>query len=358
MGILAVLAIAIIIASQPAGPTMEELNTVAEKHIRILVFDENGNELNANVWRKGTYWCAEMEGYLSDCAKEKNGAVRITILKDPAEKKVTVNVSGCAFLAYGPKGAPLTGPIPCGELTIKPGRYEFALFDENGVLLKKEEVFFKADAKIAAEGNTSTKPAVVQVFDEMTGKELNAWVSYGGIALQGHTSPVSIDKCNVAHAWATEHKIMDAYICPGDEENVTLPKQVNGGTMIISAPGADKIIVADKNGNVYTVITGEEVQLRDVPPGAYVIYAINGSAVGKKLVDVREGQQIITIGDIRGRATIETEKTVQVFAMGEKIAEGTGQIDVPARTVLHVIVIDKTPREEKMVLLPGEVKII
>jgi len=358
-GIVAVLAIALIIASQPAGPKMNETNApVVQKEVKILVFDENGNEINAHVWRKGIYWCAEGDGFLSDCAREENGIVRITLMRDPAEKDVRVELKNCAFMAYAPVGVPLTGPVPCGEIKMRPGRYVFAFFDGNGAIIGRKEVFIEGERGIEAEGNTTGTPVRIRTFDEGTGKEMNAWVSFEGIALWGEDVPVNVKNCETIHAWAEGHKIMDAYVCPGDEENVTLPRQVNGGTLIVSAPGAERIIITDRNASVYTVVSGEEASLTDVPPGVYTVFAVNGAAVSKKTVDVDAGQRIISIEGIRGRATIETEKRVQIFAMGEKIAEGSGKIEVPARTILHVVILENPPREERVVLLPGEVRTV
>ncbi len=358
-GLLALIALIVVIASQPAGPTVNEENAMAVKtQVRVTVLDEDGREINAHVWRNGAYWCAGKEGFLSDCAKETDGEVTIVLRRDPAERVITLQVRGCSFLAYGPKGVPLTGPVRCGRMNVKPGRYEFAFFDENGAMIDRRELFVDRNMEITVDGNAETTPAIVQVLDEFTGEEMNAWVSYGGVALRGEAVPVNVKRCSVAHAWAEEHKIMDVYICPGDEENALLPRQVNGGALIISAPGTERIVVTDRNGSVYTVISGDEAQLRDVPPGAYVIYAVDGAAVGRKTVDVVEGQRIVTINDVRGWATIETNRQIQVFAMGEKITEGSGRMKVPARTVLHIVILDAQPREETAVLLPGEVRII
>ena len=358
-GIVAVLAIVLIIASQPAGPNVSETNTpTVQKKVKVLVFDENGNEINAHVWKKGIYWCAEGEGLLGDCAREENGEVRITLMRDPAEKKVRVEIKNCAFMAYAPVGVSLIGPVPCGKIEIRPGRYVFAFFDGNGAIIGRKELFIEGERSIEAEGNATETPVRIRTFDEGTGKEMNAWISFDGIALWGEDVPASIKGCETIHAWAEGHKIMDAHVCPGEEENVTLPRQVNGGTLIASAPGAERIIITDRNGNVYTVVEGGDASLTDVPPGVYTIFAVNGAAVSKKIVDVDTGQKIISIEGIRGRATIETEKRVQIFAMGEKIAEGSGTIEVPARTILHVVILENPPREERIALLPGEVRII
>jgi len=357
--IVLLLALAVLLVSQPAGPHGEITQASNEPFgVKIYVLDENGTEINAYVWQKGLYWCARAEGFVEDCAREKNGVVYITLRRDPTEKRVLLEANGCAFMAMAPAGMPLVGPKPCGALWISPGRYEIAFFDENGALVDRREVFVRGSMVVIPEGNAVGGVGYVRNIDQESLREMNAWVSFGRIALLGTRVPVSLKTCGIVHSWAEEHKLMDIYMCPGEEATVTLPRQVNGGHLIVSAPAAEWLLLTDRNGDVYTMRGGSEAELTEVPPGVYMVYAVKGAAYTVRQVDVGTDSKIVEIEDIRGYATIDARRPVQIFAMGEKIGEGTGKIRVPARTALHIIVLEPQPAEETIVLLPGEVRII
>lgn len=346
---------AIVLWPGTSGPRHVEGNApVVEGTVELRVLDENGNEINAEVWQKGQYRCAGAEGYLPDCTKKEV----IVLRRDPGEEEKEVTLKGCAFAALAPEGVTPVGPVPCGVVRVKAGKYRFALFDGNGNVVGDVNALVKEDIEISAGAGEAKGTATVRFFDGATGDEMNAWLNAKGVALYGREFRIGLEKCETVFGWANGHKLMDAYLCPGREENVYLPRQVNGGTLVVSAPGAERVVITDTKGRVYHVIDGDSASLKDMPPGAYVVNAIDGASVTRRNVDIDTGQKILSIDMEPGYAVIRTEERVQIFALGEKIAEGSGEITVPARTVLHVVVLSDPPEEKVIVLVPGEVRVI
>ena len=359
-GVLVVL-LALAVWSNTAGPRMSgevETPLAGKEGVRVVVVDEEGREVNAEVWRKGTAWCARAEGYLPDCTHGKDGEAVIVLRRDPGAEAVEVNVTGCSFFAYGPAGAPVIGPEECGKVMLKRGRYVFVLFDGNGRVVGEYNVLVRDETAVEGKGDGAGEPAVVRFHDGESGEKVKGWLTVKGFSLRGREVVIAVEECRTVFGWGRGYKKKDFRACPGKELNAFLPRQLGGGTLVVSAPGADRIVVTDREGAVLDAVEGDELRLENVPPGAYVVYAEDGASVTAKRVDVGEGQEIVTVDLEPGTATLVTSGHAEVYAMGEKVAEGKGALSVPARTVLHVVLLWEEPREEVTILLPGEVNVI
>ncbi len=361
---VAVLVAALALLGTPAGPIGKKArNTVPRANVqnttgpRVVVLAPDGEEINARIWREGAWWCAEAEKYLPDCAVERNGSVTIRLREDPGLKRYGVEVNGCAYLAVAPAGAVPVGPKPCGTLELPGGKYRFVFFDGNGAVIGMKTVFVDRNVELNVNGHPGGT-ARIRVIDGATGKEINAWVNGGGYAEWGSDLPLGVNACGFVSAWRAGYKMGDAYVCQGDEANIVLQRQVNGGALIVSAPGAEWIEITDRNGNVYALVRGDGAELKDTPVGVYRIYAVNGASVTEKTISFDGSQRIVSVDAGPGTAELVAETPVQVFALGKKVAEGMGRLQVPARTVLHVVVLSRPPREEVLVLLPGEERVI
>jgi len=272
---------------------------------------------------------------------------------------VEINVANCSFFAYGPAGAPIIGPESCGRVQMRKGRYAFVLFDENSKVVGEYNVLVIEDrTTIAGRENNEGMPAAIKFYDAESGNEVEGWLTARGFSIQGKRIELAVKECTTVFGWGRGHKKRDFRICPEKDTNAFLPKQLGGGTLIISAPGADRIVVTDREGAVLESVEGGEAILQNVPPGAYVVYAENGASVTAKNVDVAEGQKIVTVDIEGGDATLITSEHARVYAMGKKVAEGKGAMKVPARTALRVVTLEKSPRTRTIILVPGEVKVI
>ena len=359
IGTLVAIAAVILVGTPEPQPTISTDKVDAPADMpEIVVVDENGREVNAEIWKEGTAWCARAEGYLPSCAHEKEKRITITLYKDPGAETVEVSVIHCAFFAYGPAGAPILGPEKCGNVRLKRGRYSFVLFDGNGSIVGEYNVLVVGGETIKGKGAGKGAPATVRFYDAETKKAAEGWLTVGHFSLKGSKTTIALDDCITAFGWGRGYKKRDFWACPDKNLDVYLPKQLGGGRLVVSAPGADRIVVTDRGGTVLDSIEGEEAVLESVPPGAYVIHAINGASVTTRQVDVIEGQNVVSISPEPGRALLITRKRVEVYAMGKKVVEGKGRLVVPARTVLQILVLDETPQKKVVVLLPGEIRVI
>lgn len=342
---------------QAASPVEKEVDSPTEEP-RIFVMSEAGEEVNARLWKKGTAWCAEAEGFLPNCEFEKEKNVVITLHRDPGEELVDVNITNCSFFAYGPAGAPILGPRECDNIRLRKGRHSFILFDGNGGVTGEFNILVDGKKTISGKKNSEGQMIKIRLYDAENREEVEGWVSTKGFSLKGKEVVIAVDECTTVFAWGRGLKKRDFRLCPGDEVNAVLPKQIGGGSIIISALGAERIIITDKDGVVLDAVEGEEMAILNVPPGAYKIYAENGASVTVRQLDVGNGEHRMSIDLEPGDAKLLTSKHVKVYAMGEEIAKGEGALRVPARTTLKIIVSGKNPRAETTVLIPGEVKVI